>query len=100
LKSIKKEVTQKEEKIKELKEKRDKLKEERKHFKAHNLGHVKYEEPEIDIQLSEEISGNLRNLKAQGDILKDRYKSFQKRNILEPRNRAKYDYLKSFFWTI
>lgn len=89
LKSIKKEVLKKEEEQKTLKEKRDKLKEEKKNYKAHNLGHVKFEEPEIDLILSEELSGNLRNLKVQGDILLDRYKSFQKRNILEPRKRAK-----------
>jgi hypothetical protein len=30
-------------------------------------------------------------IKPEGNILTDRYKSLQKRNILEPRQKAKYD---------
>lgn len=57
---------------------------EKKKSEVHRLGRVAFEEEEIDINLPEDISGNLRNLTAEGNILKDRYKSLQRRNILAP----------------
>ncbi|XP_053577610.1 ribosome biogenesis protein NOP53 [Bombina bombina] len=54
------------------------------------LGRLKYQEPDTDVQLSEEIPGSLRRLKPEGSIAKDRFKSFQKRNLIEPRERAKF----------
>ena len=53
------------------------------------LGPLKYEDAELELKLSNEISGSLRTLKTEGNILRDRYKSLQKRNIIEPRERAK-----------
>lgn len=53
------------------------------------LGRLKFEEEELELKLSEEITGNLRSLKPEGNIMRDRYKSFQKRNIIEPREKAK-----------
>merc|ERR1711860_311518 len=49
------------------------------------LSGTKYEEPEIDLKLSSELTGNLRSLKPEGNILQDRFKSMQKRNIIETR---------------
>lgn len=49
------------------------------------LGKVKYEPPQVEVNLSEEISGSLRTLKVEGNVLLDRYKSLQRRNIIEPR---------------
>lgn len=68
----------------ELQEKRDKKKEreEKKREEPHRLSKFAFEEEEIDINAPEEISGNLRNIKPQGSILTDRYKSMQKRNII------------------
>lgn len=40
-----------------------------------------FEEEEIDSNM---LEGNLRNVTPQGNILKDRYKSMQKRNIIAP----------------
>ncbi|KAM8790501.1 ribosome biogenesis protein NOP53 isoform 2-T2 [Rhynchonycteris naso] len=54
------------------------------------LGRLKYQAPDIDVQLSSELSGSLRTLKPEGNILRDRFKSFQKRNMIEPRERAKF----------
>lgn len=70
----------------ELKEQRGrkKEKEEKKREQPHQLSKVPFEEEEIDINLPEEISGNLRNITPQGFILSDRYKSMQKRNIVAP----------------
>ncbi|XP_057568669.1 ribosome biogenesis protein NOP53 isoform X2 [Hippopotamus amphibius kiboko] len=54
------------------------------------LGRLKYQDPDIDVQLSSELSDSLRTLKPEGNILRDRFKSFQRRNMLEPRERAKF----------
>lgn len=48
------------------------------------LGSMKFSEPEIDITTPENISGNLRNLKPEGHILADRFKSMQRRNLIAP----------------
>ncbi|XP_013002396.2 ribosome biogenesis protein NOP53 isoform X2 [Cavia porcellus] len=54
------------------------------------LGRLKYQAPDIDVQLSSERSDSLRALKPEGNILQDRFKSFQRRNMIEPRERAKF----------
>ncbi|XP_012980947.1 ribosome biogenesis protein NOP53 isoform X2 [Mesocricetus auratus] len=58
--------------------------------KPRRLGRLKYQDPDIDVQLSSELSDSLRTLKPEGNILRDRFKSFQKRNMIEPRERAKF----------
>ncbi|XP_063168655.1 ribosome biogenesis protein NOP53 [Candoia aspera] len=58
--------------------------------KPKRLGRLKYEEPDVDVQLSSELAESLRTLKPEGSILRDRFKSFQKRNLIEPRERAKF----------
>ncbi|KFO26266.1 Glioma tumor suppressor candidate region gene 2 protein [Fukomys damarensis] len=58
---------------------------------AHSGGSdSRYQAPDIDVQLSAERSGSLRTLKPEGNILQDRFKSFQRRNMIEPRERAKF----------
>ncbi|KAG8448832.1 hypothetical protein GDO86_015777 [Hymenochirus boettgeri] len=54
------------------------------------LGRLKYKDPEIEVLLSDELPESLRKLKPEGNIATDRFKSFQKRNIIEPRERAKF----------
>lgn len=61
-----------------------KEREEKKREQPHQLSKFAYEEEEIDINMPEEISGNLRNITPQGSILSDRYKSMQRRNIIAP----------------
>ena len=63
--------------------------EEKKKFQPKVLGRHKYQAPAIEVNLSEEITGNMRSLKVEGHILVDRYKSMQKRNIIEPRIRQR-----------
>ncbi|XP_060114282.1 ribosome biogenesis protein NOP53 [Heteronotia binoei] len=58
--------------------------------KPKRLGKLKYEDPDLDLQLSSELAESLRTLKPEGSILKDRFKSLQKRNLIEPRERAKF----------
>lgn len=84
LKSMKKELHAQTEQTK----RRQARKEERRVEKMKNpiaLSKYKYEAPEIEIKLSEELTGNLRNLKPEGSLLEDRYKSMQRRNIVETR---------------
>ncbi|XP_069738357.1 ribosome biogenesis protein NOP53 [Phaenicophaeus curvirostris] len=54
------------------------------------LGRLKYEAPTLDVQLSDELADSLRTLKPEGSVLRDRFKSFQRRNLMEPRERAKF----------
>uniref|UniRef100_A0A8C5QC08 Ribosome biogenesis protein NOP53 n=1 Tax=Leptobrachium leishanense TaxID=445787 RepID=A0A8C5QC08_9ANUR len=59
-------------------------------FKPKRLGRLKYQEGDVDVLLSDELPGTLRKLKPEGSIARDRFKSFQKRNLIEPRERAKF----------
>ncbi|XP_062919671.1 ribosome biogenesis protein NOP53 [Mobula hypostoma] len=58
--------------------------------KPRRLGRLKYEDPDLEVKLSDELVGSLRALKPEGSILGDRFKSLQKRNLIEPRLRAKF----------
>lgn len=54
------------------------------------LGRLKFQAQDMEVQLSDELAGSLRQLKPEGSVLKDRFKSLQKRNLIEPRERAKF----------
>ncbi|XP_063793922.1 ribosome biogenesis protein NOP53 [Pseudophryne corroboree] len=72
---------------------RKKLRDEKREAKAllpRRLGRLKYKEPAIDLQLSDELTDSLRKLKPEGSVARDRFKSFQKRSLIEPRERAKF----------
>ena len=43
-----------------------------KKFEPAKLSKHKYEEPEAELKLSDELSGNLRGLKPEGNLLADR----------------------------
>jgi len=57
--------------------------------KPKKLGRLQYEHTDIEVKLQDELPGNLRLLKPEGNLMEDRFKSLQRRNILEPRKRAK-----------
>ncbi|XP_068854471.1 ribosome biogenesis protein NOP53 isoform X2 [Aphelocoma coerulescens] len=54
------------------------------------LGRLRYEDPGPEVQLSEELPESLRSLRPEGNVLRDRFKSLQRRNMIEPRERAKF----------
>lgn len=84
LKSIRKELKVGDELTNERqKKKEDADKEKRKG--AIQLSNYKFENQDLEIKLSDELTGNLRNLKAEGSLLEDRFKSLQKRNVIETR---------------
>jgi len=88
LKSIKKELKSEEALAAENEEKRKIAKEDRMAGPL-KLSNYNYEPQEIEIKLSEELTGNLRNLKQEGSLLEDRFKSMQRRNMIEVRVKQK-----------
>ena len=88
VKSIKKELKANEVKTEERKEKKKAAAEEKLHGPV-RLSNYKYEPQEIEIKLSDELTGNLRNLKQEGSLLEDRFKSLQRRNMIEVRVKQK-----------
>ena len=83
LKFVEKQMEKKENKEKKLRELREKNKK-RKAVEPKVLSKVKFEAAEPDFKLGGELSGNLRNSEPVGNLLKDRYKSLQQRNIVAP----------------
>lgn len=66
---------------------KDTAEEREKPYQAHRLSKLKYTEPDEELVMPADLAGSLRTLKPQGSILKDRFTSMQKRNILAP-NKA------------
>lgn len=54
----------------------------KKKFETKRLGKLKFQEPDIDVNMKEDIAGNMRNIKTESNLLVDRFKSLQKRNII------------------
>jgi len=87
-KSINKNLVQDEKKTEENQlKKEEKLKE--KMSGPLKLSNYKFEAQEIELKLTDELTGNLRNLKQEGSLLEDRFKSLQKRNMIEVRVKQK-----------
>nr|XP_027197575.1 ribosome biogenesis protein NOP53-like [Dermatophagoides pteronyssinus] len=84
IKSIEKELDEREQKIKERAKLRQ-IKHIESLYKPKRLSRHRFEETPIELNLPGEISGSLRSLKTEGNLLKDRYKSLQKRNLIETR---------------
>ncbi|TWW76714.1 ribosome biogenesis protein NOP53 isoform X1 [Takifugu flavidus] len=89
LRSIKSSIRQQEEKTKARRNER-KAKQEAQKSQPRRLGRLKFQAPDLEIKLSDELAGSLRQLKPEGSVLSDRFKSLQKRNLIEPRERAKF----------
>ncbi|XP_071753410.2 ribosome biogenesis protein NOP53 isoform X1 [Centroberyx gerrardi] len=89
LRSIKASIKQVEQKTKE-RQKQRKANQEAQKAQPRRLGKLKFQAQDLEVQLSDELAGSLRQLKPEGSVLKDRFKSLQKRNLIEPRERAKF----------
>lgn len=89
LRSIKASIKQQEQTTKAKQKQRNDNKEAQK-AQPRRLGRLKFQAQDMEVQLSDELAGSLRQLKPEGSILKDRFKSLQKRNLIEPRERAKF----------
>uniref|UniRef100_A0A3P9MLN6 Ribosome biogenesis protein NOP53 n=1 Tax=Oryzias latipes TaxID=8090 RepID=A0A3P9MLN6_ORYLA len=88
LRSIKSSIKQQELQTKARRMKR-KARQEAQKALPRRLGKLKYAQ-DLEVQLSDELAASLRQLKPEGSVLKDRFKSLQKRNLIEPRERAKF----------
>jgi len=83
-----KEISAEEKRISQNIAKRNERKEIKKGLPDSITGY-KFEEQDLDLKLSDELTGNLNSLKPEGNLLIDRYKSMQKRNIVETRVKQK-----------
>ncbi|CAG9772771.1 unnamed protein product [Ceutorhynchus assimilis] len=79
-------LAKKQEKLREVR----KIRAEKNKLKPKVLSSTKFEDYGPDFQMGQDIAGNLRSMKKEGNLLSDRFKSLQKRNILEPSKRAHY----------
>ncbi|CAB3370897.1 Hypothetical predicted protein [Cloeon dipterum] len=70
----------KEQKIKILKEKE---------LQPKKMSNFNFVAPELDFNLPKDIRGTVRQVKTEGNILADRFKSMQKRNVIETRVKQK-----------
>ncbi|KAM9853244.1 ribosome biogenesis protein NOP53 [Aulostomus maculatus] len=89
LRSIKASIKKKEQTTK-AKQKQRKANQESQKAQPRRLGRLKFQAQDMEVQLSNELAGSLRQLKPEGSVIKDRFKSLQKRNLIEPRERAKF----------
>lgn len=88
LKTLKKEIKMAEQEAEDRKKKKQEMiKSSAK--KPKRLGKHQYESPNIEVQLSAELTGNLRTVKQEGNLFEDRFKSLQRRNIIEARQPVK-----------
>nr|XP_012228255.1 PREDICTED: uncharacterized protein CG1785 [Linepithema humile]XP_012228256.1 PREDICTED: uncharacterized protein CG1785 [Linepithema humile]XP_012228257.1 PREDICTED: uncharacterized protein CG1785 [Linepithema humile] len=83
LRILQKQIEAKEKKQEILRQKRIKN-EEKKSILPKTLSKTKFEPLDLDFRLAEELTGNLRNCKSSTNLLKDRYKSLQQRNMVAP----------------
>lgn len=59
-------------------------------YKIKKLGKLRYREELPEILTEDELPHSLRNLRANTSLLEDRFKSLQKRNLLEVRKKTRY----------
>lgn len=83
LRQLKKQISKKQKQEELAKEKKLKL-QAQKALEPKVLSRNKFEPLEQEFQLGEELAGNLRNAQPAGNLLKDRFKSLQQRNIVAP----------------
>merc|ERR1719193_905116 len=80
VKSLKKELSKEDQRTQENQERREKQRGEKMSGPI-QLSNYKYEPQELELKLSDELTGNLRNLSPEGSLLEDRFKSMQRRKI-------------------
>ncbi|XP_069694674.1 ribosome biogenesis protein NOP53 [Periplaneta americana] len=90
MKFLAQELEARDKKLARLRAKREKIKA-IKVKEPKQLGKRKFEPLSQEFNLGYELKGNIRGIKPEGNILEDRFKSLQMRNIVEPtiRNRIK-----------
>ncbi|KAI9314482.1 ribosome biogenesis protein Nop53/GLTSCR2 [Dichotomocladium elegans] len=85
VKEIEKELNEHQKKIEDVAQKRQEIKENAEKKGVKRLGKHFIKERPIDVQLQDELSETLRQLKPEGNLLLDHQHSFQRRNVVEAR---------------
>lgn len=88
LKTYQKEITNKELRAQKRTTSRRAHKEQLK-FMPRRLANMKFEEEDIAVSLGDELSDSLRNVTPAVELLEERFKNMQRRNLLEPRLQHK-----------
>lgn len=73
------------EKVTQAKMRKRRLQKEAKMSQPAQLSSHKFVEPDLDLKLTDELTGNLRTIRPEGNILSDRYNSLKRRNLVETR---------------
>ena len=87
LKSITKDIAEKEKRDEMKRHRLHLTRKEREETQPRRLGKRKYEEDLPEVLFIEQVNGNLRTLHGAHALLKDRLKSYQRRELIEPRKR-------------
>ena len=87
LKSITKDIAEKEKRDEMKRHRLHLTRKEREETQPRRLGKHKYEEDLPEVLFTEQVNGNLRTLHGAHALLKDRLKSYQRRELIEPRKR-------------
>lgn len=82
VKQISKDLIEEEEKLNVLIKKRKEVREANE-GNTKRLGPKKFEDRGLDFNLATDLKGSLRSIKPEGNLLADRFSSFQKRNIMQ-----------------
>jgi len=99
------EIKESEKKSEDKQTEREEMKEKKKYM-TKRLGPEKFQKPEVEVLLTEQLPEKLKNLKTDFDPLKDRFSSLQQRNIIEPRslkryhNRYKTKYIEKYHYKV
>merc|ERR1712189_28241 len=90
LKMIHREITAREQELKEKLSKKALLrKKQEKAGVIRRIGQNKYEAMDVEVKLSSELVGDLRSLVPEGNLLEDRYDNLKRRNLVAPGVRQK-----------
>jgi len=85
LRTLNKEIRKAEKMHAEKMEEKKKQLEESEKTKTKRLSQYKFQEQSVNYKLSEDLCSTLREMKPEGNLIKDRYRSLQRRNIIEVR---------------
>ncbi|KAF9351234.1 hypothetical protein BGX34_000729 [Mortierella sp. NVP85] len=85
VKEIMKVVEEEEADMERKQQESDKKKEQKEKAGMKRVGRFNVPKERIEVQLQDELSESLRQLKPEGNLLKTRFQSFVERNLIEPR---------------
>nr|CAD7256462.1 unnamed protein product [Timema shepardi] len=83
LRFLNQQLSKQESKLEVIRNKRER-KEKARLLQPKHLSKVRFQPLDLEFNLRQELKGNLRNVKPQGNLLKSRLNSLQSRNVIEP----------------